>query len=224
LTDPAVYSSVVPAEIGGVRQYVQVTGKGVAGVAAADGKLLWKSDQNAHGISVSTPVVYGNRVYVTTGYGVGCGVVEIKSGPDGFKAEKVYAGDALKVMVNHHGGVILLGEHVYGYSDGKGWVCQELATGKRVWAHNDRDVGKGSVTYADGHLYCYTEDGGKAALVEATPAGWKVTGQFAIPQRSTQNKPKKTWTHPVIANGKLYLRDQEYLFCYDVRVTTGARR
>jgi outer membrane protein assembly factor BamB len=219
LKDPAVYSSIVTADIGGVRQYVQVTGKGVAGVAAADGKLLWHSNQNAHGISVTTPLVAGNKVYVTTGYRVGCGLLDIESTSDGFTAKKVYGerSDETKLMVNHHGGVVLVGKHVYGYSDSNGWVCQELATGKRVWNYQKGDFGKGSLTCADGRLYCYTENGGKVALVEAAPTNWNPTGQFTIPQRSRQNRPNKTWTHPVVANGKLYLRDQEYLFCYDIK-------
>jgi outer membrane protein assembly factor BamB len=215
LTGPAVYSSVVPAEIHGVREYILMTGQGVAGVAAEDGRLMWSSDQNAHGITVSTPVVHDNCVYTTTGYGVGCGLVKITGDASQQKAEKAYEGQARKVMANHHGGVVRVGEYVYGYSDGKGWVCQEFKTGKEVWANNK--VGKGSLTYADGRLYCYTEGDGTVCLIDASPDGWKERGRFKIPQQSKLNRQGKIWTHPVVANGRLYLRDQDLLFCYDIK-------
>lgn len=219
-TDAATYSSIIVAEIDGVKQYVQVTGGGVGGVSV-DGKLLWKNDACKHGISVSTPVYKDNHVYVSTGYGVGCGLVKVTKSGDGFKTENVYDDVLKKLMMNHHGGFVLLGDHIYGFSDSKGWICQDFKSGELVWSSRDskdkdaKDLGKGSLTYADGRFYCYTESGGKVALVDATRDGFKVSGRFTIPKHSTKNV-KMTWTHPVVANGKLYLRDQEYLFCYDV--------
>jgi outer membrane protein assembly factor BamB len=215
LTGQAVYSSIVPAEVCGAREYVLVTLQGAAGVAAEDGRLMWSSDQNAHGIHVTTPVVHDNRVYTTTGYGTGCNLAKITGDEARQKAEKVYDGAARRVMVNHHGGVVLVGDYVYGYSDGKGWVCQEFKTGKEVWSSNK--LGKGSLTYADGHLYCYTEDDGTVCLVDASPDGWKERGRFKIPRTSKLNRQGKIWTHPVVANGRLYVRDQDLLFCYDVK-------
>lgn len=212
---PAVYSSMIIAEIDNVKQYVQVTGAGVGGVDAATGKLLWQSDACKHGISISTPVYKGNHVYVSTGYGVGCGLVKVSHEGEKFKSDKVYGDDEKKLMANHHGGFILLGDHVFGYSDSKGWICQEFQSGRLAWANRPKDFSKGSITYADGHFYCYTESGGKVALIEASLEGWKEKGRFTIPKRSTKNV-KMTWTHPVISNGKLYLRDQEYIFCYDI--------
>jgi outer membrane protein assembly factor BamB len=214
-TSPATYSSIIVATIDGVKQYVQVTGGGVAGVSAADGTLLWQSDQSAFRISVSTPVAKDDYVYVSTGYGVGCGALKITKTGDKFEAKKVYDEDEKKLMTNHHGGFILIGDYVYGYSDSKKWICQELKTGKLMSEAKAKNFGKGSLTCADGRLICYTEDGGKVALFEASPKEWKEKGRFTIPQRSKKNV-NKTWTHPVVANGRLYLRDQEFLFCYDV--------
>jgi outer membrane protein assembly factor BamB len=216
LTDPAAYSSMIVAEVGGVRQYIQMTMKGVAGIAADDGRLLWHHLQPAYRTAViPTPIFHNDFVFVSSGYGAGCDLLHLTpNGPKGTKAEKVYAN---KNMVNHHGGVVLVGEHLYGYSDGKGWVCQELASGNNVWEEKKR-LGKGSLTYADGHLYCYSEDNGTAVLIEASPEGWKESGRFKIPRESTRRGPSgKVWTHPVIANGRLYLRDQELLFCFDVK-------
>jgi len=223
-TARATYSSTIAAVIGGVKQYVQVTGSGVAGVAAQDGKLLWQSNQSGHGISVSTPVGKDDLVYVSTGYGVGCGLVKITQENNVFRAEKEYAQEEQKLMVNHHGGFVLVGNHIYGYSDSRGWICQDLKSGKLVWRGKARDIGKGSVTCADGHLYCYTESGAKVALVEATAQDWKEKGRFTIPKRSSRNRHQMAWTHPVVANGRLYLRDQEYLFCYDVSDRSAAQR
>ncbi|HLJ97130.1 MAG TPA: PQQ-binding-like beta-propeller repeat protein [Gemmataceae bacterium] len=216
LTDPAGYASMIAAEVGGLRQYIQTTMKGVAGVAADDGRLLWHYLEPAFRTAViPTPIFHHDFVYVSSGYGAGCDLLHlIPDGPKGTKAEKVYAN---KNMVNHHGGVVLVGEYLYGYSDGKGWVCQEFKTGKNVWEEK-RKLGKGSITYADGRLYCYSEADGTLVLIDASPDGWKEDGRFKIPRESTRRGPSgRVWTHPVIAHGQLYLRDQELLFCFDVK-------
>jgi outer membrane protein assembly factor BamB len=116
-------------------------------------------------------------------------------------------------MVNHHGGVIEVGDYLYGYSDGKGWTCQDFKTGEVKWQEKDK-LGKGSLVYADGHLYLREESkSGTVALIEATPDGYEEHGRLAQPQRTDKN----SWAHPVIAGGKLYLRDQDLLLCYDVK-------
>jgi outer membrane protein assembly factor BamB len=224
LKDKATYSSIIVAEVGGVRQYIQTVSArdqegAVVGVAAKDGRLLWRYRRDGYRTAVvPTPIFHDNYVYVTAGYGAGCDLIKLTPSKGGIKVERVYAN---KVMVNHHGGVVLLDGYVYGYSDGKGWVCQDFKTGKSVWEEKGK-FGKGSLTYADGHLYCYSEKDGTAVLIAATPAGWKESGRFRIPQHTTP-KPKikgdapNVWTHPVVANGKLYLRDQDLLFCYDVK-------
>jgi outer membrane protein assembly factor BamB len=207
-TDKAEYSSPIIAQIAGVKQYVQLTGKSVAGVTP-DGKLLWRADRPGRTATIPTPIVYKDHVYVTSGYGVGCNLFKITKDGDAFKAEQVYAN---KNMVNHHGGVILVGDHLYGFSDGKGWVCQNFMTGDVVWS--DKGVGKGSLTCADGHLYLRSESGpGRIALIEATPTGFKEQGVFDQPDRAKEN----SWPHPVISNGKLYIRDQDVLLCYGVK-------
>ncbi|MCX6902474.1 MAG: hypothetical protein NTW03_03115 [Verrucomicrobia bacterium] len=114
-------------------------------------------------------------------------------------------------MVNHHGGVLKLGDYLYGYSDeNKSWTCQKFLTGEAVWAEKGQ---KGSETCAEGMLYCREEGNGTVLLVEASPNGYKEKGRFAQPERSKD----KAWPHPVVAGGKLYLRDQDLLFCYDVK-------
>jgi outer membrane protein assembly factor BamB len=217
LTDPAAYSSIIVAEVGGVRQYINMTGRGVAGVAADDGRLLWHNSRVVSGNTtaiIPTPIFYKDHVYVTSDYGAGCGLLKLVPDGRGTKAELVYAN---KNMTNHHGGVVRVGEYVYGYSEGPGWVCQDLRTGKNVWEEKDQ-LGKGSLTCADGHLYCYSENDGTVVLLEATPEAWKETGRFRIPRQTKHDRRLgHIWTHPVVAGGRLYLRDQDLLFCFAVK-------
>jgi len=209
-TDTAHYSSLIIAEIGGVRQYVQLTAASVAGIAAADGKLLWRAPRAGSTAVIPTPIYSDGFIYVTSGYGIGCNLFKITETGGKFNAEKMYAN---KVMVNHHGGVIKVGEYVYGYSDGKGWTCQDFKSGDAKWQEKEK-LGKGSLVYADGHFYLRSEEKkGTVALIEASPDGYKEHGRFDQPERTG----KQSWSHPVIADGKLYLRDQDLLLCYDVK-------
>jgi outer membrane protein assembly factor BamB len=220
LTDDASYASVVVAEVGGVRQYVVKTSERTAGVAAADGKLLWQEEVGVNPTAViPTPVVRDDLVFTTCGYagrGGTCGLIKLTPTGAGTTSEVVYEN---KNLINHHGGVVLVGEYLYGHgydSDPDGWTCLELTTGNVVWT-SDR-LEKGSITYADGRLYCAGERTGTVVMIEPTPAGWVEHGRFTVPKKSANRPPSgQFWTHPVIADGKLFLRDQELLFCYDVR-------
>jgi outer membrane protein assembly factor BamB len=219
LTDQATYSSPIAAEIGGVRQYVVMTQEGAAAVAAADGKLLWyyKREEPYGDIVAPTPVVKGDLVFITAAPSGGRDLIKVTRSGDKFSAAKVYAD---KEIENHHGGVLLVGDNLYGCSGERRtkWFCQEFKSGKLLWEEDGRKLGKGSLTCADGCLYCVGEKTGLVLLAEASPAGWKPKGQFKLPQESKKRPPSGgLWTHPVVANGRLYLRDQELLFCYDVQ-------
>ena len=208
-TDSAEYVSPILTTIGGVPQYVQLTQRSLAGIEPKTGDVLWVTARKGSTAVIPTPVVENDLVFVTSGYGVGCNAFKITKSPGGFSAEETYSN---KDMADHHGGVILKDGFVYGHSDSKGWICMDVKTGEVKWS--DKGVGKGSVTFADGHLYCRSEGGkGQVALVEATPTGYKETGRFEQPDRSTKN----SWAHPVVANGRLYLRDQDALLCYDIK-------
>jgi outer membrane protein assembly factor BamB len=209
-TEGAQYSSIIIAEHNGKRQYIQLVMNTLAGLDAATGKVLWRSPWAGRTAVIPTPIFKNGHVYITTGYGVGSKLVKV--GPNNEPSD-VYEN---KVMKNHHGGVILIGDHLYGYSDGPGWICQNFMTGEEVWAN--KSLGKGAIAYADGMFYCLDEGSGAVALVEASPKGWNEKGRFKIEPQTTQRSPSgRIWTHPVIANGKLYLRDQELIFCYNVK-------
>lgn len=208
-TDDAHYSSIVPADIDGTRQYVQLTAASVVGISAKDGSVLWKAPRKGNVAVIPTPVVDGNLIYVTSGYNAGSHLFKVTSNAGKFSVEQVYANRA---MANHHGGVVKVGDHVYGYSDSKGLACQNFQTGEIVWSEKEK-IKKGCVSYADGGLYCRDEDTGTMILLEASPAGYKEKGRFLQPDRAKE----QAWPHPTIANGKLYLRDQDALLCYNVK-------
>jgi outer membrane protein assembly factor BamB len=213
--DPAHHASLVAADIDAVRQYIQLTARSVAGVDARSGALLWRADRPGDTAVVPTPIYADHHVYVTSGYNNGCNLFEVRKTGNGFTARQVYAKPEIS---NHHGGVIKVADYVYGYCNSGNWMCQEFLTGRIVW--KAKGVGKGAVAYADGHLYCRSEGGkGTVALVVATPEGYVEKGHFDQPDRSKEN----AWAHPVVAGGRLYLRDQDNLLCYDVRSPSTSR-
>lgn len=211
--DGSGYSSAVVAEICGVRQYVQMVGRGVIGVEAATGRFLWGYNRVANNVAnIPSPAVRGNYVFATTAYNTGSVLLKISRNGEAFQADEVYFIHP-RDFQNHHGGVVLVGDYVYGgHGPNRGDpACIELATGKVVWKERAPAKGSAGVLYADGHLI-YRYDRGDVLLVEASPEGLNVKGRFEAPQ---DDGP--AWPHPVIHQGKLYLRHANLLMCYDVR-------
>lgn len=206
--DAAGYASVIIAEVGGIKQYIQFLSRGIVGVEAKTGRYLWRYDGTANGTAnIPTPVFHDGHLFSASGYGKGGSLIQLLAEGDKVSAKEVYFS---KPMVNHHGGFVRIGDHIYGANENS-LLCLEFKNGsKPVW--QDRCVGKGSVTFADGHLYVRSQ-GGPVALVEVSPSGYKEKGRFNQPERSKES----AWAHPVVANGKLYLHDQDILLCYDVK-------
>jgi hypothetical protein len=170
---------------------------------------LWRSGWKGRTAVIPTPIYEAGHVFVTSGYGVGNKLIEIGDN----KPKDIYAN---KDLENHHGGVIKIGDYLYGHSNRGGWTCKEFKTGKTMW--QERGIGKGSIAYADGMLYCYSEKSGTLALVKASPKGWDAVSEISIPSKSEVDRKKGAiWTHPVVANGRLYLRDNDLIFCYDIK-------
>jgi outer membrane protein assembly factor BamB len=202
-SDKAGYSSGMPVQIGDTTQVIFFTHQRAVGLDVKDGKLLWDYPRAANNVAnVATPVIRGNRVFISSDYGTGAGMVEIKA--DG-KAQEVYF---TKDMRNHHSSSILIGDHLYGFSSSV-LTAMRFDTGEVAW--KDRSVGKGSLVFADGNLYAFSENG-VVGLVEATPKGYVEKGRFRIQQGSLP-----TWTHPIVVGGRLYLRDQDTIYAYDVK-------
>jgi hypothetical protein len=202
-SDEAGYSSAIPLQVNGGTQVVFFTAQRAVGLDVNDGKLLWEDAKPSNNVAnVATPVARANRVFISSDYGTGGGVVEINADN---KAQEIYF---TKDMRNHHSSSILVGDYLYGFSSAV-LTAMKFDTGEIAW--RDRSVGKGSLVYADGHLYAFSENG-VVGLVEATPTGYRETGRFRIPQDSLP-----TWAHPVVAGGRLYLRDQDTIYAFDVK-------
>jgi outer membrane protein assembly factor BamB len=209
----AGYSSPVVSQAGGVRQYVTLVGKGVVGIDAQSGKLLWFYDRVANGTaSIPTPIVSGDHVFCSSGYGAGSALIKLNRSRTGFDVQEIFFLPGNK-MQNHHGGMIHKDGFVYcGHGHNEGFpLCINGQTGQDAWrAGRGPGSGSAAITYADGHLYFRYQDG-TMALIEANPRAYKLKGQFKIASDNGES-----WPHPVIAGGKLYLRDQNELLAYDV--------
>ena len=207
----AEYATIQISEMNGQRQYIRLFAEELVSVSADDGSVVWRSEWPGKTAVIPTPIVSGNEVYVTSGYGVGCKLVSIDSSNN---ASDVWMD---KTMKNHHGGVVKVGDYLYGFSDGAGLICQDWKTGELVWNEKGRYTTKGSVHVADGNLYALNEDDGTLTLATVSPDGFEMKGQFTLDPQSENRNPKgKVWTHPLVIGGKLFLRDQEIIVCYDV--------
>ncbi|NDH95213.1 MAG: pyrrolo-quinoline quinone, partial [Planctomycetia bacterium] len=208
----AGHASIVISEVGGKRVYVQTTASGAFGVDAETGRLLWSYPIDKTTAVIPTPIVRDDLVYMVAGYKRGGALLrQIPEGNGGVTIEEVYG---LKPeLANKHGGVVLVGNHLYGCADDKQIIiCADLETGETVW--KERGSGKNSVAIAaaDGHLYLRYQDG-TMALAKADPSGFVEVSSFQIP--GSGDRP--SWAHPVILDGRLYLREGDTILCYDIQ-------
>lgn len=206
LSDAAGYSSAIIADVQGVRTYLTFTSTAGVGVRASDGKLMFRYPNAANRVAnITTPIFFDNKVFFTSAYDTGAGLVGLTAANGSVTAKEIYF---TREMKNHHGGVILHNGYFYGFSDSI-LTCLEAATGKLMW--RDRSVGKGSVMFADGHLYLQGENN-IVGIAEASPAGYKEKGRFTI-----ADKGLPSWAHPVVSDAKLYIRNQDTLTVYDIK-------
>ncbi len=209
--DLAHYSSIVRGDFHGKPQYVQLLEKRLIGLSIDDGRLLWDVEWPGNVAVIPTPIVRDNQVFVTSGYNAGCMLVEVDAQN---QARKVYENQFMK---NQHGGVINVGNALYGFSDNAGWICLSWRDGEVNWRERDA-LGKGAIGYADDRLYCVDEEEGEVVLIDASPKAWTERGRFTLEPQSESRSPRGgIWVHPVVVNGMLFLRDQEYVYCYDVK-------
>jgi outer membrane protein assembly factor BamB len=205
-SDGAGYSSAVTQRVGNTDQAVFFTDRRAVGVDIKDGRLLWEYPRVANRVAnIATPVVKDNFVFLSSDYGTGSALLKLDPTGAGVSATEVYF---TQEMRNHHSSSILVGEHLYGFSSAI-LTALRFADGATAW--KDRSVGKGSMAFADGHLYLFSE-GGVVGLAEATPAGYREKGRFSIQQAGLP-----TWAHPIIAGGRLYIRDQDTVYAYRVK-------
>jgi len=206
VTEGAHYSSAVLATIGGERQIVQFARESVFGVSIKDGKFLWKYTKPANGTAnCCAPIVDKDHVFASSSYGVGGGLAKVTAVDSKFSAEEVYFE---KKMGCHHGGIVKIGDWMYSNSAGA-LICMDFLSGQILW--QNRSVGKGALVAADGMLYVLSENH-EVALVDASPGDYAEHGRFKV---AGHGRP--SWAHPVVAGGRLYIRDQQALSAYDVR-------
>lgn len=215
--DPAGYASAIVVQGGGRKQYVQLLTKGMVGVDAKTGQFLWRYKDVAKGpAQYFTPVARGEYVYGGA-LGVGGGLVRLKPDGDGVAAEQVYF---IRGLPNGIGGALVVGDHIYGTEVGATLVAAEFTTGKVKW--QDKSIGWSSIAYADGHLYLHGTNG-DVALVEATPEGYREKGRFTPPNQPNHSKAgqfgEMAFAYPIIANGRLYIRDLGTLWAYDIKAS-----
>ncbi len=208
----AGHSSPVISNVGGTKVYVQVTGSGPMGIRASDGKLLWTYDIDKTTCVIPTPIIRNDYVFFAVGYKRGAALLQQIPGPNQtVEIKEVYP---LQIkLANKHGGVILVGDHVYGDSDDAGIpYCADLMTGEIRWTKRGPGRGSMSIAGADGQLYLLFADG-TMALAKASGEEFVELGKFQVP--GSGDKP--VWAHPVIVDGKLFLRAQDRFFCYDLK-------
>ena len=207
--DEAAYASAIVVDAVGVKQYVQLVQKGLVGLDAKTGEFLWRYEKVAEGspANIPTPVADGSLVYTASGRGGG-GLVELTRGAGGVEAVQQYAGPKLPTSI---GGAIKVGDNLYG-TNSSGMMCVDFATGELKW--QERGIGAGAVCYADGRIYLHGENG-DVALIEATGDAYRERGQFSPPDMPERGRAK-AWAYPVVANGRLYIRDLGTLWAYDV--------
>lgn len=204
--DDAGYSSPMVLRTGSLQQVVFFTGQRALAIDPRDGRLLWSYNRASNSTAnIATPIVRGNRVFFSSDYGTGAALLEVRAAGNIASAQEIYF---TRDMRNHHASSVVIGDHVYGFSSSI-LVALRFDTGEMAW--RDRSVGKGSLIYADERLYLYSE-GGVVGLADATPTGYRERGRFSIQQTGSP-----TWSHPIITNGTLIIRDQDNVYAYDVR-------
>ncbi|WP_068139723.1 PQQ-like beta-propeller repeat protein [Roseimaritima ulvae] len=207
----AGHASMVIASIGGTKVYVQTTGSGAMGVRASDGKLLWTYDIKKTTAVIPSPIVRDDLVFFTAGYGTGGALLrQVPTSNGEVKAEEIYP--TTPALGNKHGGVVLVDDHLYGDTEDRGTpFCAELMTGDIVWKSRGSGRNSASMTAADGYLYVRFSNG-TMALAKATPEEYEESGSFKVP--GSGRNP--SWAHPVVLDGKLYLREGDDVLCYDI--------
>jgi outer membrane protein assembly factor BamB len=196
------YATAVPAEILGQRQYVICTGSNVIGVNAADGKQLWAIPWKNEGeVNASLPIVTGNSVFITSGYGIGCGRYEIT--PNG-PVEKWRNKD----IAAHFSSPVYYNGYIYSNSDPGNLVCMAPETGAVSWRQGGFE--KGGLIIVDGVILALTGNGGDLVMAQADPTAYHELGRMTP-------LGGQSWTAPILADGRLIVRNTEAMACLDLR-------
>ncbi len=209
------YAAPIVFDYGGLRQIVTLLSGAAVGIAADTGRLLWRYPHKvAYDVNINTPVYHDGHLALTGTWGRGTTLLKLVVNGKRCDVRQVWHTEELD---NEHGGIVLLDGYLYGQADGnhrhRHWACLDFKTGKTMYAVEGLPGKRsGTQTYADGMLYLLS-DTGTAALMPPSPRGFRPVSQFPLPAGGEG----PVWAHPVVSNGRLYLRHGELLFSYDVR-------
>ncbi len=206
LGELSAYCTPALIELSGRKILVTHTADHIIGVDASDGKLLWSyKHPNEWSVHPNTPLYANGGIFCFSGYGQGG--VKLKLSADGSSVSKDWVNENLDSRI---GGMVLVKDYLYGSGDThREWRCVDWKTGEEKYA--SKEIGKGTVIYADGMLYCYS-DRGELALAEATPSGFNLKGRAKVELGN-----KEHWAHPVISDGKLFIRHGNCLIVYKIK-------
>jgi outer membrane protein assembly factor BamB len=214
------YVSVMKGSLGGINYYVTASNKGVVAFDVSNGNMLFENVTTGNDVAtIPTPILTGDMIYHTSDYGAGNVLLKLSAGNGTINANQIYHLDG-KTMMNHHGGVVLVDQVIYGFTKANGgtWMAQDLVSGDTLWEEKIRGNKSGSIAFADGRLYCYNDGDGTVLLVEPDRGAFKPTGKLTIPQETSIPRDRGAiWSHPVIANQTLFIRDQDLLFAFDIQ-------
>ncbi len=216
---PAQYVSIIRGTIGSHSFYVTASKPGLLAFDVQTGDQLFSDAATGNGVAVvPTPILAGDKLYHTSNYNAGNTLLKLSATDSGVTAESVYALND-KTMQNHHGGVVLVEGVIYGCSKVNGgvWMAQDLESGDKLWEERLPGKGSGAVCFGDGRLYCYDDKEGSVTLVEPNRQSYQAHGKLTLPRQTDLPRDKGAiWAHPVIANGTLFIRDQDLLFAYEI--------
>lgn len=216
---PAQYVSVMKGQLETNRFYVTASKPGLVAFDAQTGDKLFEDSATGNGVAViPTPILVDQKIYHTSAYGAGNTLLQLSASAGGLNVESIYALKS-KTMENHHGGVVLVDGVIYGFSKqtGGNWIAQDLDSGETLWRERARPNRSGSICYADGRLYCYNDKDGTVILVEPSRDGWQPKGELKLPAETELPRDQGAiWAHPVVASGKLIIRDQDLMYAFDI--------
>jgi len=219
IKESAQYVSPIKHKMRETAFYVTANKSGLVGVDATSGKTLFSDSATGNDVAViPTPIIAGDLLYHTSDYGAGNTLLRLSQEDGLINAESIYH-LSTKSMQNHHGGVVLIDGVIYGFtkSNGGEWMAQDLESGETLWSEKLRPNRSGSISFADGRLYCYNDEEGSVVLVEPSREGWKKHGELKLPDKTKIERGSGAiWAHPTIAGQTLYLRDQDLIFAFDI--------
>ena len=210
------YTSGIIVEYGGLRQFVTSMSASVIGVEVETGRLLWQHPREApYDVNVATPVYHDGHVAISTTWGRGATLLKLNVDGRDCSVEQIWHNPEFDI---EHGGFLLHDGHLYGLADGnhkrRHWACVRWETGEQTYDAKGPGRSSGAILFADGMLYLVGDDR-KVALVPAIPEEFQVVSQFELPK----GPEGRTWAHPVICGGRLYLRHGDWLYVYDMQET-----